>query len=137
MGTAHPPNVHRERAEQQEGDAQSYPSSGNQKALRALLGAGAEAGAAGSFQGAALGFLSASSTILRDSSSGRWRQLWRWDWLWLSRLLALAEAAGKMSTQGLSAPGSVTICQTLICKAPKQRKCWRHGQPAISGACLL
>lgn len=65
------------------------------------------------------------------SSPGRWLQLWWCHWWWLFRLLALAGAVGKMNMQGLSAPSSITICQTFIYKVTKQRKCWGRWQQSL------
>ena len=134
MGPAHPQKVHQERAEQQAGRCAELPvQRETRRHFRALLGSGVEAGAAGSFQGLCSWLPVCLQLCSRrcSSSSGRWRQLGRGDWLSLSRLLALAGAAGKMSTQGMSTPSSITICQTFIHKVPKQRKCWCHRKASL------
>lgn len=58
-------------------------------------------------------------------SPSRWLQLGWHHLLLLFHLLALAGAVGKTNLQGLSAPSSITICQTCKKKkGPRQRKCW-------------
>lgn len=70
-------------------------------------------------------------------SPSRWLQLGWHHLLLLFHLLALAGAVGKTNLQGLSAPSSITICQTCKKKkkkGPRQRKCWWHWLQSLEPA---
>lgn len=69
-------------------------------------------------------------------SSSRWLQLQRRHLLLLFHLLALAGTVGKMNLQGLSAPSSITSCQTCFKKSPKAEEVLAS-LVAVPGACSI